>query len=62
MSSNEENSAANSVQDTNSHRREFMTITQTRDTELVPKVAFSRRSFLAGGAAVGAGLLLVQAY
>jgi hypothetical protein len=35
-----------------------MTITLTRDTDLVPKVAFSRRSFLAGGAAVGAGLLM----
>ena len=35
-----------------------MTSTPTSETDLVPEVAFSRRSFLAGGAAVGTGLLL----
>jgi pimeloyl-ACP methyl ester carboxylesterase len=35
-----------------------MSIIPTRETNLVPEAAFSRRSFLAGGAAVGASLLM----
>jgi pimeloyl-ACP methyl ester carboxylesterase len=35
-----------------------MASTRPSQTDMVPEVAFSRRSFLAGGAAAGAGLLL----